>query len=235
MCGRYVLKREDLETLLRQFGLSSLEEFRSRYNIAPTSIVPLIRERSPGVPELAGVRWGLIPAWTKADRPVRPLVNVRAETLVAKSGGVLRSRRCVLPASGFYEWHATGTKKQPWLFCRRDGGGFGLAAIWDTWRGPDGVEFDSCAVVTTTPNRTLARVHDRMPVMLTPEQCRQWVATTQPDPASLQALLASAPDDSMTALKVGPAVSNVRNDGPECLAAAVEGGEDAAPQLSFGF
>jgi len=248
MCGRYVLKKEDLEALVRQFGLTSLEEFHSRYNIAPTSIVPLIRkieveDPAPAPPpddqagprqavELTGMRWGLIPAWTKPDVPVRPLVNVRAETLVAKFKGALRRRRCVLPASGFYEWEATGTKKQPWLFRARDDGPFALAGIWDTWRGGDGVELVTCAILTTLPNGVLRRVHDRMPVMLTPEQAKVWVGTN--DPAEAERLLAAAPDDFVTAQKVGPAVSSVRNDGPECMMAPDETGE-TEPQLSLGF
>ena len=260
MCGRYVLKREDLEALVKQFGLHSLEEFHSRYNIAPTSIVPLIRTRhEPGyepmpapeeedravspdqrarearvVTEVAGVRWGLIPAWTKPDVPVKPLVNLRAETLVTRFKGALRSRRCVLPASGFYEWETLGTRKQPWYFSLRGGGAFGLAGIWDTWRGSGGVVLETCAIITTTPNRVLERVHNRMPVMLTPEQCQTWMSPKNNDTAALQRLLGSAPDDAIVSLKVGPAVSSVRNDGPECIAAAADEPGDTEPQLSLG-
>lgn len=129
MCGRYVLKREDLEALVKQFGLRSLEEFHSRYNVAPTQLVPLIRKRDPNTPEIVGLRWGLIPSWTKPDAPAKPLVNVRAETLVKRFQAALRSRRCILPASGFYEWETVGTRKQPWLFAAREGGPFGLAGI----------------------------------------------------------------------------------------------------------
>jgi putative SOS response-associated peptidase YedK len=250
MCGRYVLKKEDLEALVRQFGVHSLEEFHSRYNIAPTSIVPLIRrmdfEGMPPMPpedragaaapagriEVAGVRWGLIPAWTKPDAPVRPLVNVRAETLVSRFKGALRHRRCVLPASGFYEWETIGSKKQPWYFSMRDGGPFALAGIWDTWRGGEGVELETCAIITTTPNGLLGRIHDRMPVILTPTQAQAWIGAA--DARAAEQLLASAPDEAMTALRVGPAVSNVRNDGPECVAAAPDDPGETEPQLSLG-
>ncbi|PTX98498.1 SOS response-associated peptidase [Opitutus sp. ER46] len=219
MCGRYVLKREDLEALVKQFGLRSLEEFHSRYNIAPTSLVPLIRKREPGRAELAGVRWGLIPAWTKPDAPAKPLVNVRAETLLTRFRGALRSRRCILPASGFYEWQDLGSHKQPWYFAPADGQPFGLAGVWDTWHGPAGTELETCAVLTTTPNQVLARVHDRMPVMLTPDQCSRWLED-ELDPAAAQELLAPTADAWLTATPVGPAVSSVRNDGPECLTPA---------------
>lgn len=235
MCGRYVLKREDLEALLKEFGVSSLAAFHSRYNIAPTSIVPLIRRTKPGAPELAGVRWGLIPSWSKADAPVRPLVNVRAETLTTRLRDALRSRRCVLPASGFYEWQTTGAKKQPWYFAPRRGGPFGLAAIWDSWRGNDGTELETCAVITTAPNRVLDLIHDRMPVMLTPAQSRVWIEAESGDP-SIERLLTPAPDEAITALKVGAAVGKVRNDGPECIAPAPDDPpEELEPQLSLGF
>ncbi len=248
------MKREDLEALVKQFGLTSLEEFHSRYNIAPTSIVPLIRIRGETIPggaeatagsqapnpaattslELAPVRWGLIPAWTKPDAPPRPLVNLRAETLVSRFRGALRHRRCVLPASGFYEWEKLGTRKQPWLFTARAGGPVGLAGVWDTWQGDGSLRLETCAILTTTPNGVLSPIHDRMPVMLTPEQCRTWLDPERREP-ELKALLASAPDEAIAATRVGPAVSSVRNDGPECIAAAAPDSGGAEPQLSLGF
>lgn len=234
MCGRYVLKRKDLEAILQQVDVPAPGEFHSRYNIAPSSIVPLIRRTPEGAAEAKGVRWGLIPAWSKPDTPVKPLVNVRSDTLLARFRGALRSRRCVLPASGFFEWETAGAKKRPWYFARRDGQPFGLAAIWDTWRGGDGVELETCAVVTTAANAVLRPVHDRMPVMLTPEQCQVWVRND--DSATVEKLLASAPDESIAATRVGPAVSSVRNDGPECIEPAPEEPPDRPePQLSLGF
>lgn len=235
MCGRYVLKREDLEALVKQFGLRSLEEFHSRYNVAPTNVVPLIRKRDAATTELAAVRWGLIPAWTKPNGPSKPLVNLRAETLVTRFRGALRSRRCVLPASGFYEWEVlSGGRKQPWLFASRDGGAFGLAGIWDTWRSPEGTELETCTILTTTPNRVLQPVHDRMPVMLNRTQCGEWLDETSADPAAFQRFLNPSPPDEMVALRVGPAVSSVRNDGPECIAPAPEQPDAPEPQLSLG-
>ena len=218
MCGRYVLKREDLETVAKKFGIRSLGEFSSRHNIAPTSMIPVIRRRNDASAELAAVRWGLIPAWAKPDAPVKPIINLRTETLITRFKGALRSRRCLVPASGFYEWQATGARKQPWLFTARDGGPIGLAGIWDTWRGDGGVELETCTILTTTPNRVLQPIHDRMPVLLSTEQCQAWLDET--NPARLEQLLVSAPDDAIVGRKVGPAVSSVRNDGPECLAEA---------------
>ncbi|HVU32671.1 MAG TPA: SOS response-associated peptidase [Opitutaceae bacterium] len=264
MCGRYVLKREDLEALVREFGLHSLEEWHSRYNVAPTSVVPLIRRSRSGQPtreagagragdgepavtpavglegagapgpgfELAGVRWGLIPAWTKPDAPVKPLVNLRAETLTSRFKGALRSRRCIVPASGFYEWEAVGGLKQPWFFQPREGGPIGFAGIWDAWRSAEGTELETCTIVTTTPNALLEPIHNRMPVILTPAQCRTWLEAPADD---VERLLAPSPAESLVAHRVGAAVSSVRNDGPECVVPGTVGpAEDAGPQLSLG-
>ena len=232
MCGRYVLKREDLEKMLEHVGVRVPQAFQSRYNIAPTFVVPVVRTTKSGEPEATALRWSLIPSWTKPDAPVKPLVNVRAETLLSRFGRALQTRRCILPASGFYEWEAAGGRKQPWYFSMRSGQPFGLGGIWDLWRGSDGTELETCAVITTTPNRVLQPVHERMPVMLTPDQCRKWLGTAETGP--LEQMMTSAPDDAIVALRVGPAVSSVRNDGPECIAAAIDepGGE---PQLSLGF
>lgn len=231
MCGRYVLKRRDLEALARRLGVQSREEFRSRYNVAPASVVPLIRKRPAGRTELAGVRWGLIPAWTKPDAPLKPLVNVRSETLVTRFRDALPSRRCILPASGFYEWQTVGARKQPWYFARRDEEPFGLAGIWDTWRSTDGMAIETCTVLTTAPNAVLAPIHDRMPVLLTPAQCETWL---QAPIETAVALLQPAPAEATTGFRVGPAVGNARNDGPECIAPAPDGPGEAEPQLSLG-
>ncbi len=235
MCGRYVLKREDLEWMAKHLGLRSLEEYHSRYNIAPTSVVPVIRQTKAAAPELAAVRWGLIPAWAKPDAPLKPLVNVRSETAVARFRGALKTRRCVLPAAGFYEWETLGTKKQPWFFALRDGEPFGLAGFWDCWRGEAGVELETCTILTTAANEVLAPIHDRMPVMLTPDQCRTWVDGAVAELSVIERLLGPFRAESMTAVKVGPAVSSVKNDGPECLLpASAEPSGDSGPQLSLG-
>jgi putative SOS response-associated peptidase YedK len=229
MCSRYVLKREDLQKIAQQFRVQTLE-FHSRYNIAPSSTVPVLRQRAGEAAELTGMRWGLIPSWTKADAPVKPLINVRSETLATRFKTAMKSRRCVLPATGFYEWQAINSRKQPWYFAASDDGPMGLAGIWELWRGGDGIELETCGVLTTAPNAVLTPVHDRMPVLLTPEQCHTWLEES--DPAKLESLLTTAPDDRIVALKVASTVSNPRNEGPECLAPAPD--EPPEPQLALG-
>lgn len=233
MCGRYVLKQKDLEALLHDFGLRTREAFASRHNIAPTSTVPALRRPPSGAMELAPLRWGLIPNWSDGRSAPRPLVNVRLETLRTRRAGLAASRRCVMPASGFYEWEAIGNRSRPWYFRRQDEQPFGLAAVWETWRAPDGEALETCAVITTAPNPTVARVHHRMPLLLPRARLAAWLSDAAEPPLDL---LEEPADATLIATRVGPAVSNVRNDGPECLLPASDpaGGDDASPQLSLG-
>ncbi|MEX2044248.1 MAG: SOS response-associated peptidase, partial [Opitutus sp.] len=168
MCGRYVLKRKDLEELLRSFGIRSLEEFHSRFNIAPTTTVPAIRSRPDGTPEAAGLKWGLVPSWSGDAAGGARLANARAEGIAGKPAfrHAFRKKRCLVPASGFYEWQTMGRAKQPWFFARRDGQPFVFAGLWERWRGADGADLDTCSLITTEPNELLRDIHHRMPVIL---------------------------------------------------------------------
>src|SRR5262249_54366085 len=150
----------------------------SRYNIAPGTKIPAVRGAGRNArPEAVTFRWGLTPAWAKTDEPAARLVNARAETLLEKPSfrDAVTARRCVIPASGFFEWETVGRAKRPWRFAWRDETPFGLAGLWETWRAPDGEVVASCAVITTQPNELMRPIHHRMPVMLTPEECRTWL------------------------------------------------------------
>ena len=236
MCTRYVLLKEHLREILERLGLGADADFVSRYNIAPGSLIPAVRAK-PKSPkrESVALRWGLVPSWAKSDDGTQ-LVNARSETLTAKPSfrDALRTRRCVIPASGFYEWEAIGRARKPWLFRRRDEQPFGLAGLWETWRAPDGAMLESCAVITTEPNELMRPIHHRMPVMLAPEQFAPWLDATTTEPEKLAPLLQIARADTMSAFAVSTHVNNVRHEGPECLAPA--GAENAgdSPQLSLG-
>ncbi|MDP3070407.1 MAG: SOS response-associated peptidase [Opitutaceae bacterium] len=238
MCSRFLLLQQHYRDLLARLGLAAPAEFLSRYNIAPGSAIPLVRTkpagRTPAPLSLTRLHWGLVPAWAKsADGEL--LVNARAETLATKPSfrDAFRARRCIIPASGFYEWEAVGRARQPWLFRRRDEQPFGLAGLWESWRAPDGAVFETCAVITTEPNPLMRPIHHRMPVMLDEAACRAWLEPGEP--AALQALLRPADAATMTATAVGPHVSNVRHEGPECLAPAPAMSPSAGEsQLSLG-
>ena len=232
MCGRYVLKRQDLEALMAQLGVKDPRDFVSRYNIAPTTVVPAIRVGSDGTREAAALRWGLVPAWAK-DAAGAPLANARAEGLADRPAfrDAFRRRRCVLPASGFYEWETRGRVKLPQYFQLAGETPCLLAGLWETWRSVDGVEFQSCTIVTTRANAVVAAFHDRMPVILPPAAVARWLDPAVTAPAALEPLLvpAAAP---MSVRAVSPRVNSVRHDGPENLAPPPA--TDAGPQLALG-
>ncbi len=227
MCCRYVLLQEHAKSILSQLGVlienASLPP--SRYNVAPGSGIPAIRNRPASrARELTSLHWGLVPSWTR-DRSVPPPVNARAESLADKPSfrDAFRARRCLIPASGFYEWSVEGRTRRPWLFRLRDEFPFALAGLWETWLAPDGTALESCAVVTTTPNTLMAPIHHRMPVMLATREAQEtWLDPHLTEPSSLAPLLHPFPAEVMTALAVSVHVSNVRHDDPLCLAPAPE-------------
>jgi len=176
MCGRYALTTE-MEALLPRLQGPLPEGWRQHYaprpQVRPGEPV-LLQRQEHGRLEVGLALWGLLPEWSRDPLERRRPINARSETVMEKASfrGPWRHRRALLPADGFYEWQsrtdqATGkTWKQPWLFRRRDGGVFWLGGLWDRWIGPDGSEVESCVVLTTRPNELLARVHDRMPVVI---------------------------------------------------------------------
>ena len=238
MCCRFLLLQQHYRDILARLGIAAPAEFLSRYNIAPGSDIPVVRTQ-PGkakpAREATALRWGLVPSWSKGDGGTQ-LVNARAETLTAKPSfrDALRSRRCIIPASGFYEWENLGRAKKPWLFRRRDEQPFGLAGLWESWRAPDGALLETCAVITTEPNDLMRPIHHRMPVMLAPDEFEPWldVRTTQPE--KLLPLLGTPLSATMSAFAVSSHASNVRHEGPECLVPAVADSGDSGPQLSLG-
>ncbi len=239
MCGRYVLKRKDLEALMQQLGVKDPRDFVSRYNIAPTTVIPAIRTRE-ATREAVPLQWGLVPWWAKTNKDSARLSNARAEGIASKPAfrEAVRKRRCVVPASGFYEWQTIGKRKFPWYFQLRDESPFLFAGIWENWRSPDGVELETCALITTTPNSVVGALHDRMPAILQSANVERWLDTSVQDPALVEPLLGPLPAELMTSTPVSPRMNSVRYDGPDCLervdppvAAATA---PVSPQLSLG-
>jgi putative SOS response-associated peptidase YedK len=242
MCGRYVLKRKDLEAALRRLGVADVREFASRYNIAPTTNVPAIRRGRDGALEAVGLQWGLVPAWAKDAREGARLSNARADGVATKAAfrDPFRRRRCVVPASGFYEWQTIGKAKYPWYFSSRDNEPLLLAGLWETWRSVDGVELQTCALITTEPNDIVRPLHDRMPVILRAEAATAWLDPAMGEPPALQPLLAPLPAELMSATPVSPRVNNVRYDAADCLEPVAPPVASSAPapadeQLGFAF
>lgn len=234
MCCRFLLKQQHYRDMLTRLGIAAPAEFASRYNIAPGTDIPVVRRapRKMGGHEATRLHWGLVPSWAKdADGP--PLVNARAESLADKPSfrDALHSRRCIIPASGFYEWEVVGRTRKPWLFRRQDEAPFGLAGLWETWHAPDGTVLESCAVITTAPNSVMEPIHHRMPVMLASNDFTRWLEAPHDEAARL---LVTPPSAGLSVFAVSSRVSSVRNDDPACVEPARDGAEDE-PQLSLGF
>lgn len=237
MCTRYFLLQQHLREIMARLGIVAPSEFLSRYNIAPGSAIPLVRTKPPRRSrESANLRWGLVPSWAKSDDGTK-LANARAETLADKPSfrDAARIRRCVIPASGFYEWESRHGEKLPWLFRRRDEQPFGFAGLWESWLAPDGAALETCTVITTEPNELMRPIHHRMPVLLAPDEFAAWLDPRLTEPTQLAPLLRPPPATGMKATAVSRHVSNVRHDDPACLAPDEADAKGDTPQLSLEF
>lgn len=217
MCGRFVLTAtpEELEAL---YGYLDGEHFPPRYNIAPTQPIAIVRMVG-GARRFALVRWGLVPSWVKDPKTFTLIINARAEGIQDKPSfrAAMRHRRCLVPASGFYEWRRmpgsnSGKTRQPFWFRPRDGRPIAFAGLWETWADRlTGGEIDSGVIVTTGANAAVAPIHDRMPVVIDPRDFDRWLTG---EPAEADALLKPAPDDLLEAIPISNRVNRVADDDP---------------------
>lgn len=217
MCGRFTLK-VDIKTVAETFGVPPTVEVQPRYNIAPTqNVVTVMRN---GSSHLAMLRWGLIPSWAKDASIGSRMINARAETLAEKPSfkGLLRSKRCLVVADGFYEWRQEGKGKVPMYITMKDGQPFAFAGLWDQWKSPDGEPIRTCTLITTEPNELMTPIHNRMPAILLPEAYEEWLDSDFHDEHALQHLLGPYPSDAMTARAVSKLVNNPKYDSPELIA-----------------
>lgn len=188
MCGRYNL-RTPPDSWAEIFELLSTPDWQPRYNIAPTQTVPIVRLDVLKQREMALVRWGLVPSWADDLSISNKLFNARSETASSKPAfrSAFKSRRCLIPVDGFYEWQKTGRQKQPMHITRDDGRTFAFAGLWERWdRGA--VPVESCTILTTDANDLMRPIHDRMPVIIPPEDYERWLAVATPA-EELQALI----------------------------------------------
>jgi putative SOS response-associated peptidase YedK len=227
MCGRYSLAGPDPSVLRERFALGERVEVRRRFNVAPGDDVVAVTTDREGAPRGDVLRWGLVPHWTDDPRTGFKMINARAETLDQRPAyreAFTGRRRCLVLADGFYEWERRpGGPKQAWWITRADGEPFAFAGLWATWRGggADVEPLRTCTIVTTRANATLARIHDRMPVILPREAEAAWLDHATPA-GELHVLLAPLDPAATGTRAVGPAVNDARYDGPACLEPAPE-------------
>ncbi|MCU6790569.1 MULTISPECIES: SOS response-associated peptidase [Paenibacillus] len=217
MCGRYTITVTEEELMLRFMLESSTPFYEPRYNVAPGQMVPAIINNG-AQNKLGQLRWGLIPSWAKDAKIGYTMINARVETIADKPAfrTSLRSKRCIIPADGFYEWKLTEDGKQPMRIVKRTGQLFAMAGLYDTWVSPEGDKISSCTIITTVPNKTMAGIHDRMPIILRKQDEAAWLDRSIQDVNLLQSLIGQPyPDEELRVYPVTKAVGNVKNDSPD--------------------
>jgi putative SOS response-associated peptidase YedK len=225
MCGRFTLTSSG-EQLARHFELDRTPELEPRYNIAPTQDVPVIRSGEGGN-SLSLLRWGLVPFWAKDLSIGNRMINARAESAAEKPAfrNALRERRCIVPADGFYEWAGKRGQRQPYLFQLGDGEIFGIAGLWEHWKGPDRA-VQSCTLITTEANSAISPIHHRMPAILGSGDYRRWLDPDLRDASQVLGLLAPCPPDWIRVRRVSHSVNDPRNEGPACVDGLREGADE---------
>ncbi|MEK7361342.1 MAG: SOS response-associated peptidase [Pseudomonadota bacterium] len=221
MCGRYNIIT-DAQALYDAYQVDAglVEGRLARYNVAPATdqLVILCED---GRRAARWHRWGLIPNWAKDQSIAYKTINARGESVAAKPAfrAALRQRRCLVPASGFYEWKVQDGGKQPYLIRPRNGGLMSFAGLWESWAGLEG-EVRSFTIITTEPNALMARIHERMPAIIPREQHARWLDPALRDPAQIQPLIATYPATELEVIPIGREINNVRNQGPGLIAPA---------------
>jgi len=215
MCGRFALF-SPATILAGHFGLSGMPDLAPRHNIAPSQPVAIIRQTPAGSRPLTLAHWGLVPSWSAEPKSHFSSFNARAETVAVKPAfrQAFRQRRCLIPADGYYEWQTEGKRKQPYFIFRQDREPLAFAGLWERWER-EGQTIESCAIIVTDANTATRPIHDRMPVILAPEDYTRWLSPVSAEAA--QALLAPCPADWLACHPVANRVGNPRIDDPRCI------------------
>ncbi len=223
MCGRYVVAY-DPETLVSGFSVLRVPVFPKRWNVAPQSEVPVIYETREGERIAELMRWGLLPSWAKDPALGNKLNNARAEGVFDKPSfrQAVRRRRCLLPASGYYEWQATAAGKQPWFISAKGGAPgsepLAMAGLFEAWRSaPDAPWLLTCCVLTCEANALMAPIHERMPVLVAQRNWATWLSRGVQDVETIAPLLAVPATEGLQAWAVSRAVSRSSSEGPELV------------------
>jgi putative SOS response-associated peptidase YedK len=217
MCGRFVITSPPA-AIRQAFGYAEQPNFPPRYNIAPTQPFPVVIVEN-GERHFKLMRWGLVPGWVKDPREFSLLINARCETVLDKPAfkNAIRRRRCLIPADGYYEWHAADNRKRPYFIHRRDRQPFGLAGLAETWIGPNGEEVDTVAIVTAPASPDLAVLHDRVPVTIGPEHFERWLDGVNNDGESVMALLVGPQPGEFAWHEISTRVNRVANDDAQLI------------------
>ena len=221
MCGRFAL--EDIDEVFSRFRLSGPEDFigniKPLYNIAPSHYAYIISRNARQENRLEMIKWGLVPSWSKDPKIGNRMINARVETISVKPSFkyILKTNRCLVPCTGFYEWKIVGKKKVPYYIGLQNSKIFCLAGIYDIWSGSNGNDLKTFTIITTQPNKTLKPIHNRMPVILHQELEDQWLNTKQQDLGAIIRLLRPYPDDDMIFHVVSDEVNNPEKDNPQLI------------------
>lgn len=224
MCGRYTYY--DTADLLQSYSELSEQDpqiqlalqMKDDYNVVPSSEMPVIVRGSQNN-TIQFMTWGLIPAWSKEPHTSLKLINARKEGLFEKPmwKRLVTSKRCVVPARGFYEWKTDGAKKQPYYITPAAGSVFSFAGLWDEWHGTNDVTIKTYTIITTIPNAEMSTVHNRMPALLSKDAMKLWLQTIELNQGQVDDILQSPPDGSVVITRVSDKVNNPRNNSKELI------------------
>jgi len=219
MCGRYRLSRRK-QIVAEYFDAlpDGDDEWEPRYNIAPSQPVPVVRvDPKKKTRSLSLLRWGLIPSWATDPNVGFKSINARAETVTTTASfrDPLRAQRCLIPADGFYEWQRSAKSKQPYCFEIENGALFAFAGLWDRWADVDGKVLETCTILTTSANSSISGIHDRMPIIIAPEEYERWLTTPPAEARSVLNLFAPYAGP-MRHYPVSERVNQVLNDDVQC-------------------
>jgi putative SOS response-associated peptidase YedK len=218
MCGRFTLHQSSA-AIVQTFALEEAPDWEVSYNIAPTQAVPAILQSADSKRLFKRLRWGLIPSWSKETSIGARLINARAETVAEKPAfrSALRHRRCLIVADGFYEWQQKNGSKQPFYIHLKNQALFAFAGLWERWQGQGDDAIESCTILTTEPNSLMQTLHDRMPVILHPEDYNTWLNPDIQQLQDLQPLLRPYPTEELSAYPVSSWVNRPTHNSEQCI------------------
>lgn len=218
MCGRFTsLLTPELISIIK--GVEASLKLEQRYNVAPTQLVPIVRENPIGGRELIMARWGLIPSWAKDELIAKHTINARSETVTEKPAfrHAIKKQRCIVPANGFYEWDHSTTPKKPHYITMADKTLMMFAGIWEYWKNPEGQGIETFSILTTESNSAIKRLHDRMPVIIKPEDVDIWLDRQTTSAELLKGLYKPFSDELIEIYEVPILLNNPKFDSSECI------------------